>query len=213
MALFITFICLSFLIIYIICSSENNSNKINKNDNIIKGIVGEELICNEIEKNLDIYYKIIRNVYIYKDDNKTEIDIILITTTGIFVIESKNYNGYIYGEEKDYNWTQFIKKGTTYQRMNPIRQNNYHIKFLSQYLNKPEDDFKSYVVFSDNAKLSKINYNHKKSRVINTKHLILYLINDIHDSNIIYTHEEIDKIYIDLKYYNEHSNINYKINN
>ena len=46
--------------------------------------------------------KILRNVYIPKDNGETtEIDIVYITQKGIFVIESKNYSGWIFGNEKD----------------------------------------------------------------------------------------------------------------
>ena len=50
--------------------------------------------------------KVLRNVYIPKDNNETsEIDVLFITQKGIFVIESKNYSGWIFGSEKQYKWT------------------------------------------------------------------------------------------------------------
>lgn len=173
--------------------------------NVEKGKIGEDYICYLIEKNIDIYYKIIRNVYIPIDGKKTEIDILFITSFGIFVIESKNYNGSIYGSEEDFKWTEYFTDNKKYQIPNPIKQNNHHIKFLSEYLNKDLNDFKSYIVFGNNSTLSKLIYNHVKTHITKTKSLIAYLIDDMHNSEIKYSHEEIDKIYIDLKYYCEHN--------
>ena len=47
--------------------------------------------------------KILRNVYIPKENGETsEIDVLYITQKGIFVIESKNYSGWVFGSEKNY---------------------------------------------------------------------------------------------------------------
>lgn len=63
--------------------------------------------------------------------------------------------------EGDYKWTEYFNNNK-YQIPNPIKQNNYHIKFLSEYLNKNLNDFKSYIVFGNNSTLSKLIYNHEK---------------------------------------------------
>ena len=50
--------------------------------------------------------KVLRNVYIPKDDGTTsEIDLLFITQKGIFVIESKNFFGWIFGSENQGYWT------------------------------------------------------------------------------------------------------------
>ena len=50
--------------------------------------------------------KILRNVYLPKDNGETsEIDVLYITQKGIFVFESKNYSGWIFGDEKGQYWT------------------------------------------------------------------------------------------------------------
>lgn len=44
--------------------------------------------------------KFLFNCYLPKEDGKTtEVDVLLIHSTGIFVIESKNYSGWIFGSE------------------------------------------------------------------------------------------------------------------
>ena len=47
--------------------------------------------------------KVLRNVYIPKEDGETtEIDLLFITAKGIFVLESKNYSGWIFGSESQH---------------------------------------------------------------------------------------------------------------
>jgi len=182
-----------------------DTNTLNE-DNLKKGLLGEENICDLINKNIDIYSKIIRNVYIPIENKKTEIDIILITSFGLFIIESKNYSGYIYGSEEDYQWTQYFTDTNKNYFLNPIHQNEYHIDYISNYLKRDLSYFKSYIIFGENAKLAKINYdkNKNKNKVLYLADLIENLIEDMHNSEIILSHEDIDKIYIDLKYYCEH---------
>ena len=64
-----------------------------------KGNYGEFLTFSYLEK-LDILKKLLVNVYVTKDDGSTtEIDLIMICSAGIYVFESKNYSGWIFGNE------------------------------------------------------------------------------------------------------------------
>lgn len=74
----------------------------------VNGKVGEAYTARELKllNLLGRKGKVLRNVYIPKDNNETsEIDVLFITQKGIFVIESKNYSGWIFGSEKQYKWT------------------------------------------------------------------------------------------------------------
>jgi hypothetical protein len=53
----------------------------------------------------------VHNCYVPVDNGFTEIDLIMIHETGIYVIESKNYSGWIFGDEKQKEWTQVIASG------------------------------------------------------------------------------------------------------
>ena len=65
---------------------------------------GEFLIFYALE-NMDRPIKILANLYIPKGDGTTiEIDLLLVDTTSIYVIESKNSSGWIFGDEKSKNW-------------------------------------------------------------------------------------------------------------
>ena len=57
----------------------------------------------------------LQNVYIPKRNGETtEIDLLYITEKGIFVIESKNYSGYIFGSETNRSWTSTYYAGKTF---------------------------------------------------------------------------------------------------
>ena len=65
---------------------------------------------NDFEKVLNNDYFIINDVMVKTRDNKThQIDHIIVSKYGIFVIETKQYNGYIKGNEYDKRW--LIKNG------------------------------------------------------------------------------------------------------
>jgi hypothetical protein len=101
--------------------------------------------------------KILKNIYVPKSEGgTTEIDNLFITRKGIFVLETKNYSGWIFGNEKDYQWTQSFSNGKKQRFYNPILQNRSHIKHLTAYLEK-KIPYYSIIVFLDNGcKLKKI---------------------------------------------------------
>jgi hypothetical protein len=99
-----------------------------------KGYVGELSIRMKLKKlNKDEYF-LINDLTIEKNDGKTsQIDHILISIYGIFVIETKNYKGWIVGNEHSEYWTQVIYKRKE-RIYNPLRQNYGHILALKELL-------------------------------------------------------------------------------
>ena len=84
----------------------------------------------------------------------TEIDHIIVSIYGIFVVETKNMNGWIYGNAKEPKWTQvFFSKKFPFQ--NPLRQNYKHIKTISEILKIPENKFHSIIFFVGSCKLQR----------------------------------------------------------
>jgi hypothetical protein len=53
-------------------------------------------------------YHLIKNVTIPADGGTTQIDHVIVSIFGIFVVETKNMKGWIFGKEKDTYWTQKI---------------------------------------------------------------------------------------------------------
>lgn len=98
-------------------------------------------------------YKVFNDVLIRNDGRTSQIDHVVISPYGVFVIETKNYKGWIYGGVNSEHWTQNIW-GNKSTLVNPIRQNKGHIIALKKIL--PEftsNQYKSIIVFSSRADL------------------------------------------------------------
>lgn len=114
----------------------------------IKGTIGETGVSTFLALLPDKY--IVLNDIMLKNGNySTQIDHIVISPHGIFVIETKNYKGWVYGSMHSEQWTQNIwgKKISLY---NPVMQNEKHIKFLIRmfpYLGRYGSEIHSIVVF------------------------------------------------------------------
>lgn len=101
--------------------------------------------------------EMLRNVYIPKDDGTTsEIDVLYITKKGIFVIESKNYSGWIFGDEHSQYWTASLPNKQKNRFYNPIKQNQSHIKWLNNYLKDDSIPLHSIIAFSERCTLKKV---------------------------------------------------------
>ena len=122
----------------------------------IKGSFGE-LKVNTRLNFLNSDYTVIKDIIIKSSNGYTsQIDQLVISEYGIFVIETKNYKGWIFGNEKSENWTQVIYKEKNSFR-NPIKQNWSHIYALKNVLSDyPNIQYFPIVVFSGNATLNKI---------------------------------------------------------
>ena len=126
--------------------------------------------------------KILRNVYIPKDDGgTTEIDVLYVTAKGCFVIESKNYSGWIFGSEDQFKWTVSLPNGSKERFYNPIKQNRSHVKWLRGYLGDHTPAF-SLVVFSERCELKKVTVGSPDVRVIKRDELYA-TIRDIWDAS------------------------------
>jgi restriction system protein len=111
---------------------------------------GEAMLANVIATNFSRPHVLLNNVTLKTNDGTTQIDHVLITDMGIFVIETKHYDGWIFGDPQSRQWTQTIyRKKSRFQ--NPIHQNFGHVKALVSLFNLPNDNFHSVVVFTGNA--------------------------------------------------------------
>lgn len=138
------------------------------------GKTGERYI-RESFKLLGGYKRFLSNCYIPKDDGTfTEVDIILLHVSGIYVIESKNYSGWIFGNENDKQWTQSLPmsggRSKKVRFFNPIIQNKVHLRWLRKYLDIGVDfPVYSYIVFSDRCELKNITLSTTEHTVINRR--------------------------------------------
>lgn len=117
------------------------------------GMAGEFWVKRELKK-LSDEYLVINDIMIKTKDGIThQIDHVVISKYGIFVIETKQYNGYIKGNDYDKRW--LIKNGKKKIYVNnPLHQNYGHVKSLEEILNLPEENFISLVCIPSRAILS-----------------------------------------------------------
>lgn len=124
-----------------------------------------------ILNNQEEYKKVLINLYIPNEHYTSEIDSILINKHGIFVVESKGYSGWIFGNESQKKWTQVLYKNKN-RFYNPIVQNRNHIKALANILGIEDVNiFRSYIIFSERCELKKITVNKPNVRVIKRNQL------------------------------------------
>ena len=123
------------------------------------GDVGEARVSNRLKKlNADEYLVFNDIIVLDSEGVTTQIDHVVVSAYGVFVIETKCYKGWIFGDEKSRVWTQTLYGGSrwwsssekhTFQ--NPIRQNWRHIYVLSERLKIPPRYFYNVVVFAGDA--------------------------------------------------------------
>ncbi|OHE58644.1 MAG: hypothetical protein A2Z47_01750 [Thermodesulfovibrio sp. RBG_19FT_COMBO_42_12] len=116
--------------------------------NIIKGWLGEKVTTLGMWAMLDknVYCRV-DNVIVNTPSGTTQIDHALVSVYGIFVIETKNIKGWIFGAPNSDKWTQVIY-GKKWQFQNPIKQNYRHTKCLSEQLKLDHELFKPVVFFT-----------------------------------------------------------------
>ena len=160
----------------------HNSYWSTRND---KGKFGEYMTYKYLSQYENYGCKFLFNLYIPKENNQTtEIDVIMISPKGIFVFESKNYSGWIFGDEHRRQWCQTLPKGRRRSQKsyfyNPIIQNQTHIKYLSRIINA-NIPLHSIIVFSDRCVLKNINIENHLIHVIN-RYMVSATVSAIYNS-------------------------------
>lgn len=97
-------------------------------------------------------YHLLNNVTMPYQDGTTQIDHVLVARSGVFVIESKHFTGWIFGDSTSPMWTQVIYR-TKRRFQNPLRQNLKHLAAVRELLDfLPPENIHSVVVFTGDAK-------------------------------------------------------------
>lgn len=137
--------------------------------NKIKGLVGELNIRNILNILPEDKYFLLNDKLLKNSDNTTQVDHVVASIYGIFVIETKNYSGTIYGSEYADKWTQYIF-GHKYPFHNPIKQNYAHIESIRKLHPVLNDlNYISIIVFPNDIKL---NVTSNKAHVIHASQLL-----------------------------------------
>ena len=135
LGLFVAFICG-----IVFCHKKQKGHTLNIGERLVSKSVNSYLIHEQVTG------IVVNNVTLSIDGSTTQIDHVLICTKGVFVIETKHYSGWIYGDAKQKQWMQILfKKRSRFQ--NPIHQNYKHIKAIQALFDfVPTDHIKSLVV-------------------------------------------------------------------
>lgn len=154
--------------------------------NWLKGKVGEYKVSNVIKTNFNDL-TLVNDVTLPTENGTTQIDHIVISKYGIFVIETKNFRGKIFGSSHDNTWTQKIG-GATFKFYNPMKQNSKHIDELSRSLSVDRMKFVNIIVFTQNNLETK----YKLPNTVTTLNSFSNVINEY--SALTFTSDEIAKI-------------------
>ncbi len=175
-----------------------------------EGLWGEFLIYKVLES-LEQPRKFLFNLYLPKwNGGTTELDIVLLHESGIYVFESKNYGGWIFGSEKQQYWTQTLPAGRgqsqRYRFYNPILQNSGHLDRLYQilrplrFLGGPPP-YHSFIVFSDRCTLKQVPLKSGTHHILHLYELFSAVQEQATKSGARLTATEIEMLYEQLEPY------------
>lgn len=152
-----------------------------------KGEAGEWAIEYALKKALPSNIYILRNLYIPYKDIVSEVDLVLLHETGIYVFESKNYTGWIFGNKTSTYWTQLFKNGQKIKFYNPILQNRTHINAIVKQLKLPLGQRpKSYIVFGEHCELKAVPKSDANTVICQIQDLIPIIEKRIEETGQIY---------------------------
>lgn len=118
---------------------------------LVKGWFGEKLVSKKASLRLpqDEYFAY-DNVTVQDAKGTTQIDHIFVSRFGLFIVETKNMGGWIFGNANQPQWTQVIYKQKN-KFQNPIRQNYRHLKAIESLTQTPISKLHSVVVFTGDS--------------------------------------------------------------
>jgi hypothetical protein len=121
-----------------------------------KGWFGETMINTFLPMKLGRKgYRFFKDVTLPTSDGRTtQIDHIVVARYGVFVMETKNWRGRIFGSADDATWTQKFAR-SSFPHQNPLRQNHKHVKVLQELLQLPDNAFKSVVFLGPDCRFMK----------------------------------------------------------
>ena len=152
-----------------------------------KGVIGEVFVNVaakiQLDKNL---YHLIPDVTLPTNDGTTQIDHIIVSKFGVFVIETKNMTGWIFGSQHQKKWTQKIYKSSI-KFQNPLHQNYKHTKTLQSLLGLNDQQIHSVIAFVGGSTFK----TEMPENVISGAGYVSYIKSK---QNEVFTQEQVQKI-------------------
>ena len=122
----------------------------------VKGAIGEAKITHILRRLPKDEYHIFHDITLETKFGSSQIDHIAVSRNGIYVIETKNYKGWIHGGERSEYWTQSIYRHKSTFR-NPVKQNWSHVIALKELLSGiGRIEYHPIVVFAGSATLKNV---------------------------------------------------------
>ncbi len=159
------FSILAFILIIGLCFYLANKDATSKHGNVTRssydesnaklyGDIGEKIVGQRLESIVNTYGGYLYNDFCFEDEYgfSSQIDHILITLGGVFIIETKNMVGTVYGDKDAERWRCIkYQNGNIYEKMigNPIIQNQGHINHLRDMFASIPPKMTSMVIFVD----------------------------------------------------------------
>lgn len=140
------FVFISILVVFLLVFTTRR-----KTNNISSGKRGE-LRVSFILSQLPKEYHVFNDVYLDVHGHSSQIDHVVVSQYGVFVIETKNYSGAVYGSENAEYWTQYLN-GNSYEFRNPIKQNQSHVLAVKDTLHIALPSITPIVVFLNGTDL------------------------------------------------------------
>ena len=169
-----------------------------------RGIFGEAAMAALVARVCDTdkrHHILLRNLYVPARTGYTEIDVLLLHQSGIYVLESKNISGEISGNLESERWNQYLNEHTEHTFHNPIRQNIGHILALEHFLKIRHEQahFISFIVFSDRCTLRKVPKDNEVWSIVHCSELQDALLKRISDRKTIYSQQQLENFYNKLQ--------------
>ena len=115
----------------------------NEGEALVRAAIGDALVGKA--------WHLLNNITLPVEDGTTQVDHILVSRYGIFVIETKHYKGWVFGDAHSRQWTQVLFK-RKHRFQNPLHQNYKHVKAIQSLLEfLPPNHVESLVVFTGEA--------------------------------------------------------------
>ncbi|TYP95434.1 Topoisomerase DNA binding C4 zinc finger [Fodinibius salinus] len=146
-------------------------------------------------------YRKFHDIIIKTENGTTQIDHLLVSPYGLFIIETKNIKGWIFGAEDQKRWTQSLY-GSNYSFQNPIRQTFRQKKVISEFFGVNESIVHTVIYFIGDCKFK----TELPDNVINSrlgKHIKQF-------KDRVLSSEEIDRVVGEIEYYVSESSLTTK---
>lgn len=115
------------------------------------GAAGERRVNATLRQKLDEQdYIVLEDLTLPTSHGTTQVDHIVLSRFGVFVVETKNMSGWIFGGKTQARWTQVMRRHKS-QFQNPLRQNYHHVKVVQDLLDIRLDQLENLVAFVGSA--------------------------------------------------------------